>query len=351
MILSSEHKVYIAGSVNVQIKKFQLFDFFTDKDPIAISGSQTSILVLTSDEKLYCVPKFHSTTNLEGEITKVTNITSQRQQLQQLHLTLKLEQKISSIFFDYHTNILLCFGTDPLNIDFSLLYKSNQHFADQKIFDIPVHSSVLKMRLNYDLNDGFETIKNNIEKNFTKEETLKLLDWIYEEINIRNLETCEKIKSQFNIDNLLEKTIKQDLIHLYKNEESKDFSLLVKDYDEEDNDDEEGEEEEEEEENYEEIPVHKFILIARSGLFREMFKNISENVKNLNSIRDYSRKSVESIEILIKYFYTDKIELTADDDPALIVEELSDAVEYYQLNPNSTITHELNSIRKQFNLD
>ncbi|KAJ6250059.1 hypothetical protein M0813_16431 [Anaeramoeba flamelloides] len=73
-----------------------------------------------------------------------------------------------------------------------------------------------------------------------------------------------------------------------------------------------------------------------------MFENITEESK---SVKDYSGKSIESIEILIKYFYTEKIELTADHDPLLIIEELEDSIEYYQLNENSNILSQLNEIK------
>ncbi|KAJ3436095.1 btk-binding protein-related [Anaeramoeba flamelloides] len=118
---------------------------------------------------------------------------------------------------------------------------------------------------------------------------------------------------------------KPHLHDLFNDEDSKDFTLLIKN--------------DEDEDEYEEIPVHKIILLTRSGLFREMFENITEESK---SVKDYSGKSIESIEILIKYFYTEKIELTADHDPLLIIEELEDSIEYYQLNENSNILIQLN---------
>ncbi|KAJ3426005.1 hypothetical protein M0812_28452 [Anaeramoeba flamelloides] len=111
-------------------------------------------------------------------------------------------------------------------------------------------------------------------------------------------------------------------------DDSKDFKILVK-IEYEQDEEEDNDEEEVEEENYEEIPEHKFILLARSGLFREMFDYVNEK-DNTNKVQDYTNKSIKSLKILIKYFYTNSIELTTDQDPKLIVEELSDAVEYYQ---------------------
>ncbi|KAJ3442143.1 speckle-type poz protein [Anaeramoeba flamelloides] len=113
---------------------------------------------------------------------------------------------------------------------------------------------------------------------------------------------------------------------------------------EDDNDDEDKEG------NYEEIPVHKFILLARSGLFRSMFDYVNEK-ENLNKAQDYTNKSIESLKILIKYFYTDSIELKTNQDPKFIVDELSDAVEYYQLNDQCNLESELLKIKKQFDLN
>ncbi|KAJ3443885.1 kelch-like protein [Anaeramoeba flamelloides] len=91
--------------------------------------------------------------------------------------------------------------------------------------------------------------------------------------------------------------------------------------------------------DFEAIPVHKHTLVARSGVFREMFQNLllNENVKNTNSVQDYSNKTIESLEIFVKYLYTSKIELTGGEGPQMIVEVLEDSIEYYQLNKNSNL--------------
>ncbi|KAJ6250842.1 btk-binding protein-related [Anaeramoeba flamelloides] len=135
--------------------------------------------------------------------------------------------------------------------------------------------------------------------------------------------------------------LEKDLLELYKNEDSKDFVLLVKDVEykeNEDNNDDDG--------DFKEIPVHKFILLIRSGLFRGMFDYVNEK-DNTNKVQDYTNKSIKSLEILIKYFYTDEIELTNDDDPSLIVEELEDSIEYYQLNEYSTLSEKLKRVKQQ----
>ncbi|KAJ3433980.1 speckle-type poz protein [Anaeramoeba flamelloides] len=100
------------------------------------------------------------------------------------------------------------------------------------------------------------------------------------------------------------------------------LNLLLK------NDEEEEEEEEEEED--EKLPVHKFLLAARSGLFLDLFQNLDQN---LNNVQDYSGKSLETLELLISFLYTDEIPITADTDQEFIKEEFEDIVDYYQLNP------------------
>ncbi|KAJ6230946.1 speckle-type poz protein [Anaeramoeba flamelloides] len=150
----------------------------------------------------------------------------------------------------------------------------------------------------------------------------------------------EKLEQTFNLLELsfppsVGNTLEKDIAQLYKENDSKDFKILVKIDDKEEN-----KEEEDEEENYEEIRVQKFILLARSGFFRDMFDNVNEK-ENTNKIQDYTNKSIESLKILIKYLYTNSIEMTTNQDPELIVDELSDAVEFYQLNDQCNFESEL----------
>ncbi|KAJ6235418.1 hypothetical protein M0813_28611 [Anaeramoeba flamelloides] len=76
-----------------------------------------------------------------------------------------------------------------------------------------------------------------------------------------------------------------------------------------------------------------------------MFDYVNEK-DNTNKVQDYTNKSIKSLKILIKYFYTNSIELTTNQDPKLIVDELSDAVEYYQLNDQCNLENELLKINK-----
>ncbi|KAJ6245135.1 btk-binding protein-related [Anaeramoeba flamelloides] len=216
--------------------------------------------------------------------------------------------------------------------DFQKLFES-KIFCDSKLslnenIQFPIHKIIVESRTNLQIS----TIEDLLNKeSFSKQEILLFLKWVYFD-EITNVELLKHIFNSLNISYPPKNTFQKDLHDLFNDEDSKDFTLLIK------NDDED------EEEEYEEIAVHKIILLTRSGLFREMFENITEESK---SVKDYSGKSIESIEILIKYFYTEKIELTADHDIQLIIEELEDSIEYYQLNENSNILNQLNEIKNK----
>ncbi|KAJ6245374.1 btk-binding protein-related [Anaeramoeba flamelloides] len=211
---------------------------------------------------------------------------------------------------------------------------------------IPVHKSLLECRTKLTI----DQIQNKLfgEKSTTnKEQTLIFLKWIYYD----EISDLEKLEQTFNSLQLtfppsVGNTLEKDIAQLYQDDDSKDFKILVKIK----TDKEEDLEDDDKELNYEEIPVHKFILLARSGLFRAMFDYVNEK-DNTNKVQDYTHKSIESLEILIKYLYTDSIELTTNQDPELIVDELSDAVEYYQLNDQCNFGSELLKIKKQFDLN
>ncbi|KAJ3446904.1 btk-binding protein-related [Anaeramoeba flamelloides] len=244
---------------------------------------------------------------------------------------------------------------NTLSSDLLELFKAqnSNNFSDYSIKDLKIHKILLEVRIGKPI----EKIEKILKK-YSKDEIAIFMRWVYSDKIRSNKnrklinEIWKKLGNSQDFQNTKKNsiendnrnnpnndnnrnTLEHDLMKLWKHEESKDFSIIV---DLEDV-------EEEEEKKYFKIPIHKFILIARSGLFREMFDNINENEKSLFQINDYSGKSIESLIILYKYFYTGKIELTADHDPILIYEELEDAVEYYQLNKNSNFKKELNQIK------
>ncbi|KAJ6250154.1 pep-cterm sorting domain-containing protein [Anaeramoeba flamelloides] len=183
-------------------------------------------------------------------------------------------------------------------------------------------------------------IKLRLEQNCTKEEIKIFLNWVYGDqdfgnkklVQIMKLIEMKVIPSNF--------TLMEDISNLWKDEDSKDFFIIIDE--DEDEDENKNGNDDEKELGMTKIPVHKLILQARSQLFQTMFLEINENIKQ---VKDYSGKSPDSLEILFKYFYTNTIKLTADDDPQLILEELEDAKEYYQFNKNSVFDLELSKIQ------
>ncbi|KAJ6229106.1 hypothetical protein M0813_08023 [Anaeramoeba flamelloides] len=226
------------------------------------------------------------------------------------------------------------------NMDFLILLETGD-FSDYtlKNYNLKIHKSFVESRIGKPI----EEIEQKLyQSEYNKKEIRFFFKWVYSGI-IEDYRIVNQICNEFKISGFLEKSFRDDLLKLYNDEDSKNFNLLVKI----DDDNYNETEEEEEEEYFEEIPVHKFVLYARSGLFRDMFQNVNEES---NSVKDFSGKTIESLEILIKFFYTGSIELTADHDPELIVEELNDSIEYYQLNENSTLKYELFKIKDQYNL-
>ncbi|KAJ6246353.1 kelch protein [Anaeramoeba flamelloides] len=212
--------------------------------------------------------------------------------------------------------------------------------TDLEICGFQVHSQMLKFRLNVEP----MFIKNTLENSQINKSNIKqFLDWVYlkgfEKLNQNNNESLLQCFKLLNVDpNQMAIPFSKQLNTKWKDNEDKDFIILVKDQDDEDQND--G--------TVIEIPVHRIILQARSNLFREMFNTI--NVSS-NQVTDYSGKSVDTIEILIGYFYTNSLKITADMDIDMVLDELNDAAEYYQIIPNFAFLKELKKLKRQYNKD
>ncbi|KAJ3435292.1 btk-binding protein-related [Anaeramoeba flamelloides] len=223
------------------------------------------------------------------------------------------------------------------------------------------HTFLLESRIGSSINQIEEVLNQRPKKDINA-----FLDWIYFTQKSNNDEKLIKdIFTYFNLRFIPEdytqksRNLEDYFLKLYNDEESKDFYIQI--IDDENEDEDEESESDLDEQNFngndieitmfntqkpknKKIYVHKFILLIRSGLFRGLF----EFAGAIDHIKDYSRKSIESLEILIKYFYTDKIELSIKNNPILIIEELNDAIDYYQLNENSNLTDQLKQIQKKF---
>ncbi|KAJ3424285.1 ankyrin repeat-containing protein [Anaeramoeba flamelloides] len=145
------------------------------------------------------------------------------------------------------------------------------------------------------------------------------LKWVY---SARKLDTklIEEICKRLEIKNIKKKTsrsgFRKDLNKLYKNYNTRDFKIIIP----------EGSVKKE-------IGVHKFVLMARSDLYRGMFINV--NSEKLAKVTDYSGRSYWTVRALIRFLYLDRIQFDQINQQTL--NHLSDAIQYYQLNTNSMI--------------
>ncbi|KAJ5078143.1 phytochrome-interacting ankyrin-repeat protein [Anaeramoeba ignava] len=276
-----------------------------------------------------------------------------------------LETSISQACFDAFTQI------HSLNQDLNIFLKSNDNFSDLEIqsidsFKFQVHKDLLLMKFDqnqtlfqkfinlcsqkpketvrivlnflycgfFDLDDFAENLQKGIKirevsiKNFKIPKTFFSYDDIIKDSKPLQKEQIQKSNDQKEIienffkeigldSNWIEsklgrKGILNDFQKLYQDESTKDFTIIVEE---------------------KEIKVHKLVLIIRSGLFKGMFLlNIEDKS---NQVHDYSKKSFETIQQLIYFFYNDKFDKSKMNKK--IIEELEDAKDYYQLNQNSII--------------
>ncbi|KAJ3451981.1 btk-binding protein-related [Anaeramoeba flamelloides] len=231
-----------------------------------------------------------------------------------------------------------------LRKDLKIFFKL-QKYCDSEItsneIKVPIHKLLVEHRTGLKIE---EINKAFSENKFNKKEINAFLKWVYYNKMKGKKLLIKEIFGALNMTYPPKNSIEKDLLKLFYNKKSKDFYIMINDppkivkekgYDDSD---------ENQEEEFESIPVHKFILLARSGLFREMFDNLNENEKNIRQIKDYTGKSLESLQIIIKYFYTGAIKLDADTDLEFTKEDLEDAVEYYQLNDQCNFKTQLTNI-------
>ncbi|KAJ3452956.1 regulator of chromosome condensation [Anaeramoeba flamelloides] len=330
--------------------KFALIPSLKGKKVIQLSGGQMHCLILTKGNELYG----WGFTNRRYNENEYNHPTDQYQnESENWFLPRKINLPQFYVENENKFNLKIHCGTnsvilypeyiDCLVDDFKKLFESKK-FCDSKIIllsktknrnkkeiniEVQIHKLIVELRTGLKINQ----INNLLNQNFVNQKEINFfLKWVYYE-KISNEIILNRIFNTLNLPFPPKNSLKKDILKLFQDEDSKDFLILVKENDE----NEKGEEEEEEDG----ISVHKLILLARSGLYREMFQNINEKEQNLKHIKDYSGKSIESLEILITYLYTNSIKFTADHDPQLIIEELQDAVEYYQLNESSNFLTQL----------
>ncbi|KAJ3424441.1 regulator of chromosome condensation [Anaeramoeba flamelloides] len=219
--------------------------------------------------------------------------------------------------------------------DLGILYENSLGTDLEIVSGYRIHKDFVKARIGRPIDKIKEVISG-----WEKEDLDLLFLWMYTG-TYKGKKQADLLGSLLGISELFKTKVMDTMKQLWIDEDGKNFTILVKE------EDMEEEEEEEEEEELVEVPVHKFILYARSGLYRDMFENISVEQ---DSVTDQSGKTPETIELFVKYLYLDQLELTADDDPALVVEELTNAAEFFQLSDENKFNREIKKIKKQFKL-
>ncbi|KAJ6253573.1 hypothetical protein M0813_12986 [Anaeramoeba flamelloides] len=318
---------------------FKKLESLKDVNVISIVSGSYHTTVLTDQNEIYTWGKFSSTSLTSSILRPAFN---QPTKIIDYSLPKNVLYELSSACYNTFIIPKVNFRKERSNLDFLILLE-NGKFSDHTFkldnnINIKIHKPLVECRTKKTVEEIENILKN---KNYEKEQIKSFLKWVYSGV-IEDSTIVKEICEKIDLHDFSQTAFYKDLHLLFLDEDSKNFNLIIKEND--DDEEEDDDDDEEEEDDYDVIPVHKFILYARSGLFREMFDKIEENS---NSVTDYSGKTLESLEILIKFFYTNKIELTADDDPILIFDELKDSVEYYQLKKYSSLNAELNKIKNQ----
>ncbi|KAJ6230563.1 chromosome condensation regulator [Anaeramoeba flamelloides] len=309
-ILTNDGKLYVTGTnertgFGSDLTEFKQYPQFKNNNTIIqeIDCGYELFAILTQDNEIWVQGSFN------GFISDKSSVIRKIQTGNNLTNELSTYNQIKCC----DINLMFFFKSNSyLSQDLENLLK-NGYFSDCDIQDIPVHKILIETRIG----KTFDLIKKYLESNCKLNEIQDLLKWIYCDQMINSKRTNE-ILNHFGIQNAQKtKLLTNDLKKLLFDEQTSDFKLVVKN-------------EEDEEDEEEELYIHKFILAARSGLFLNMFQNIEEN---LQKVKDYSGKSLETIELLISFLYTDELPITADTDQEFIKEEFEDIAEYYQLNP------------------
>ncbi|KAJ3423529.1 btb/poz domain-containing protein [Anaeramoeba flamelloides] len=231
-------------------------------------------------------------------------------------------------------------------------YVKRQEFGTKENGKIKYEPSLIKSRFQSQILE-FETIVDKLkeigkEKEDEDEYIKSFLIWAYsgKDELIKNLfvksffKEMDKGKEEIQEYKKIIKTIDPKttiidwhhcLTQLYFDEESKDFEIIITD-------------EKSNENNPTTIKVHKWVLVSRSGMFRNFFQSIEHNTTN--QVTDYSKRSLSFWKIFIKYLYTSNIELEDKLDEK-VINEFKEASDYFQLNDESNLLwHQL---QKQIN--
>ncbi|KAJ6255261.1 ankyrin repeat-containing protein [Anaeramoeba flamelloides] len=223
--------------------------------------------------------------------------------------------------YDYERFILEKFTLDyqqKFSNDFEKFYESGL-FADFTIKEQKAHKFLLELRTGKKIQD----IKNVLQ-NYSKEEIKIFFKWIYSD-KVEDKQVVEEINFLLDIENYKIKKLVRDLTKLYLERSiSHDLVLISKENNK--------------------IYVHKFILMARSKLFRELFDCIDSNQKTLKLQKSYDPKTLQ---ILIKYFYLGIIDPNDMEKNYEGIPNLLDAMEYFQMDKETNSQYILDNFCTQ----
>ncbi|KAJ3446629.1 ankyrin repeat-containing protein [Anaeramoeba flamelloides] len=198
-----------------------------------------------------------------------------------------------------------------LNQDFKKLFELQER-TDFQIKGVKMHKELVELRTNSKINKVYQILKK-----YKSDEIKSFMYWVYCD-EYCNKALIQNICKEFGIYEPERKYLKKDLRNFYKRDQiyPKDFQIIA---------------------HGKYIQVHKLILQARSDLFRSLFLTVKQSI---DQIIDYSRKSYDTIQALVKFLYTDELDfvLLKEDNN----EELEGCLDYYQLNIHSPLKFLLN---------
>ncbi|KAJ5077536.1 di- and tripeptidase dug2-related [Anaeramoeba ignava] len=183
-----------------------------------------------------------------------------------------------------------------------------------------IHKYFVNSRLKIDDIDKYKQIFSSK----IIEEATEFFDWVYSGVTKKE-DLISEFLRQMKIKNNFEKindrqSLSNDLKKIYQDDSTKDFTIFVQG---------------------KPIKVHKFILLARTDLYRGMFLSVTEDKSN--QVNDYSGNSFETVHALIEFLYFAELKKGLKKS---VLNELIDAPNYYQLNENTKLLLQIKNNRK-----
>ncbi|KAJ5071907.1 hypothetical protein M0811_09806 [Anaeramoeba ignava] len=211
-------------------------------------------------------------------------------------------------------------------------FLQNQNFCDSEIISrdhkkIKFHKVIIESRLNGKTMNDFISKASVLSANAIQYIIEYLYTGILHSINVelQEKELMTQFFQFFSIEpyapNQIQK-LKDDFTRLYdglQNDPTTNFTLKCED---------------------QKFHVHQEFLALRSGLFRGMFECVTDSS---HEVSDYSQRTPAAIQALLRFIYTDKIDHITQD----IAFELIDAIEFYDLNPNSNLIRVFEKMEKE----